>query len=556
MVDFGLESGLVNFILVLFLSISIIEVLDSLIKNDYSKLLKDNPHLQSSIWCWGQDVNTRRCRAINICYHSTHRQWVFLNGPDSVQSGLPNDQFRPALLSVSSVNDHNQFYFNYVTIESQFLKNVSSKLQFRFVKHKTIVFARFKPDNLMHSLHDDILPLKWTLDGLGWDEKANLFMYDDWPHPDNISFNLYFYKKVFNFNEIFIKSMASDNLICFKEIWLGLDRETVWYQYGFHSPQGPALKTDQQKRSIELASKQLRSLFKQQRCSETPYGIFLSRTYNRLILNEDELIKMLNKEAATVIRMNVNDDFVNLIIKISCANLLIGMHGSTLILSLFLPPGSSIVEMFPFGINPEHYTPYKTIAQTLKLNYIRWVNQNLNNSIQHPEYPVSLGGIDDLPDKMKSQIKNLTEDLEPHLCCHDPNWLYRIYQDTFVDVNHFRETVVDILNSNSTLSQPNMQISSNFYPGPVRNIECKYEESKGFQINWDNPWNIEFSGTDQFGKINFELLTDEGNGKGLVSFSSTNFLVLPFKGKEVFSFWVRCNFNDKKGPFTLAHCLK
>jgi protein O-mannose beta-1,4-N-acetylglucosaminyltransferase len=38
----------------------------------------------------------------------------------------------------------------------------------------------------------------------------------------------------------------------------------------------------------------------------------------------------------------------------------IGMHGSLLSLAGFLKQGSFLVELFPYAVNPEKYTPYRS----------------------------------------------------------------------------------------------------------------------------------------------------------------------------------------------------
>ena len=42
--------------------------------------------------------------------------------------------------------------------------------------------------------------------------------------------------------------------------------------------------------------------------------------------------------------------------------MVIGMHGSILIMTMFCRRGTVFLELFPFGVPPENYTPYKTLA--------------------------------------------------------------------------------------------------------------------------------------------------------------------------------------------------
>ena len=50
------------------------------------------------------------------------------------------------------------------------------------------------------------------------------------------------------------------------------------------------------------------------------------------------------------------------------------MHGSILALAMFLPPRSAVVELFPYGVPPQDYTPYRTLAELphMQLAYGAW----------------------------------------------------------------------------------------------------------------------------------------------------------------------------------------
>ena len=65
----------------------------------------------------------------------------------------------------------------------------------------------------------------------------------------------------------------------------------------------------------------------------------------------------------------------------SCA-VTIGMHGSILILNMFLPRNALSVELYPYAVPPENYTPYRTMAHLpgMELKYIPWVVRDLFSS--------------------------------------------------------------------------------------------------------------------------------------------------------------------------------
>lgn len=115
---------------------------------------------------------------------------------------------------------------------------------------------------------------------------------------------------------------------------------------------------------------------------------------------------------------------------------LIGMHGAMLSLAQFLPPNSCLIEIYPFGIDPKHYTPYKTLTELpgMKITYKAWVNphEEAPYNIDHASAPFYNGGIAHLPLSYQNGIK-ATKIVPIHKCCYSPFWYYRIYQDTYVN---------------------------------------------------------------------------------------------------------------------------
>ncbi|XP_074602610.1 protein O-linked-mannose beta-1,4-N-acetylglucosaminyltransferase 2-like [Brevipalpus obovatus] len=568
------ENAVIHFFVVSLAAILTIKLLDLAIRSEYQTNHQiDGQTFQTSIWCFGKgNHNERKCRAINICYESNHDQFLFINGPSSIQSGLPSDLYSPCIATLSSVRDHNQYYFNYVTIDHRFLSNLTANINFTLITKPTLIFGRFKPDNLMHSLHDDIIPLLWTLLGLGWYKDYTLFAFDSWPAYDTISFNRIIYRKLFAVNEILDKTSQQPSqagvknplsrLICFKEAWFGLDKETVWYQYGFRSPQGPVNYTGSSGSSIFKVSEILRKKFSRDgkhKCPKKVYGILLSRLVNRKLLNQREIVNQFSSSGIPLIPMTVDlnadksNSLLTVINKVICAQLLIGVHGSGLILSIFLPTGSHLIELFPYGIEPDLYTPYKTLASNRNLIYHSWVNSNISHTITHPEYPAYLGGIEHLPKPEQSRIKQLGRKLDVHLCCNDPNWLFRIYQDTKVDIDDFSEKIgLDQIAAKKISSHHNSDLS----PGPVMNSNCSYsDENNGFMITWEDPWNLNYNRITN--QISYEILVDNKDGTSLGPlFTSSNLFHLSHPGRKDFLVWIRCQIGKRRGPFHYILCVK
>jgi hypothetical protein len=105
--------------------------------------------------------------------------------------------------------------------------------------------------------------------------------------------------------------------------------------------------------------------------------VILSRKSNRLILNEKELGNALTKRFGweTVVVSNEQHSFEEQIKYMRRARIVLGMHGSILVMAMFCRRGTTLLEMFPFAVPAERYTPYKTMANLpdMGLIYRVWV---------------------------------------------------------------------------------------------------------------------------------------------------------------------------------------
>lgn len=230
------------------------------------------------------------------------------------------------------------------------------------------------------------------------------------------------------------------HVTCFRSAIVGLPKETTWYQYGFLTMQGPLKSTQANGKLIrQFTSWIKRSLeINGTLNSNSAKNIaLLSRSVNRRILNEKQLINSLQQTFnAKVHLLPVETTSVsNLIEHVSQADILIGMHGGSMALSAFLLPNSAIVELFPYAVPSDAYTPYKTLAGLpgMNISYAAWENKWIENTVTHPENPANLGGISHLTVSEQDRIMK-SHRVGEHVCCHNPEWLFRIYQDTYVDI--------------------------------------------------------------------------------------------------------------------------
>lgn len=214
---------------------------------------------------------------------------------------------------------------------------------------------------------------------------------------------------------------------------------------------------------------------------ETNIIVILSRTQNRLILNEEHLKNELTSAFGmeTVFVRNEDHSFEEQIKILRKARIVIGMHGSILVMAMFCRRGTVLIEMFPFAVPSDHYTPYKTMSNLdgVDLIYRSWENKHENLSVAHPERHQLHGGIGHLSEEMKSMVIN-TRTVPQHLCCTSPYWLYRIYQDTTVTSSEIitiinealfesRQKLKKIRESSETLRE-----SSSFLPPLLEKVDC------------------------------------------------------------------------------------
>ncbi|XP_067933876.1 protein O-linked-mannose beta-1,4-N-acetylglucosaminyltransferase 2-like [Watersipora subatra] len=300
----------------------------------------------------------------------------------------------------------------------------------------SILLYRFKPDNIMHVLHDDVLPVYAVLHKLYPELSA--------PYPVRLAFADDY--GVMPYDELYAdlvqESLVYDSLdLCFEEIIVGFDKSTLWYQYGFTKPQGPIAH------NASLISDIISGYIGNKKEPSSKQITVFSRQDTRRIINEAELMLSLAREFSISVRLlDLNSHSMSEVIEImSRSSIVIGMHGALFSSMIWLPENAVVVELFPYAVNPAHYTPYKTLAGIMNLTYLSWVNNDNSKTYGHPDYPTEFGGFLHLPVSEQDKIMAETE-VGYHLCCDDPSWLYHIYQDTAVDVGAVLEMLRPVLN--------------------------------------------------------------------------------------------------------------
>lgn len=454
----------------------------------------------TSAWCRTDGINTKSCQFQNLCYKIAEKDFIFFRSNNS-QLEFDPDLQNPEdwfTINLSTVPGHNAHMFSLVTIPSESL----NKFSVAWLDGTSIIMSRFKPDNIMHVLHDDILPLFHTLHTLNLlgdsISDVRLIFTDNFTSTDFLPLYLSLLSKP----PLFLHHLKFNvDVLCFKTVHLGLTQSTLWYQYGFFKPQGPLpINGSKLMQKVRQATQFLAEHFHSECvfCSRNNYLVLLSRKDNRLILNEGEFIMgLVRATKLKVMSVSLETHSLNDIISIvRNSRGIIGMHGSLLSLSIFLKPGSVVVELFPYAVNPEKYTPFKTFCDipSSGIIYTCWTNPDRLKSFPHPDWSGDLGGIHHLPEDVQSKIREETQ-VADHLCCNDPSWLYHIYQDTKIDVSTVAALTAQALARTDTVRLKSVTSNPPMTPGPVQFLSCTEEaldnEAK-YILRWKLPWNLEF----------------------------------------------------------------
>ncbi|KAJ8037218.1 Protein O-linked-mannose beta-1,4-N-acetylglucosaminyltransferase 2 [Holothuria leucospilota] len=382
----------------------------------------------------------KTCHFQNLCYSHTDDFYVFVHSPNSEQVLISADSITTEpQLPLTSVTD-STYYFKCVNVTNEMVRKDVMDDNFIFMKGSHIVYTRFVPNNIFHVFHDELLPIYFTLRRYTNPKDYNstrLFLYDN---SDGGSFS--FLHDLFSYlPPVFKYELALEppkTLTCFEKATVGLVRESIWYQYGVNKPEGPienSTVTSEHIRNFTTFVKERLGI--SDTCPKENFGILLSRKINRRLLNEKEFRSAISDQLQfDMVELSLESNSLSYIMeKVSCARLVVGVHGALLITTMFLQPSSVLLEIFPYAINPDHRTHYKTLVQLpgMGITYLSWRNTDKLKAVTHPSAIPRLGGIIHLPAKEQERIMSVTE-VAHNKTGKDPEWRFFLYQDTIVDI--------------------------------------------------------------------------------------------------------------------------
>jgi protein O-mannose beta-1,4-N-acetylglucosaminyltransferase len=317
----------------------------------------------------------------------------------------------------------------------------------------------------MHLLHDDLL---------GWQdvkrhynpEISKLWLIDDYGR--HLVYDSIYDKVVKTKFEHLNELSGRNRMICFKDATVGNSKRLVWYQYGYKSRQSPVNHTisrdslaeafDSMRRNAagedakiptKFYWKRLQAFLKIAKGLKPDYTedlqiVVFTRKRTRLLLNLEQLVERLQSEFNLPVKtVGLEDHTVEqIIVEMSKTAIAIGLHGSLLVMAGFMPPGAVLIEAFPYAVPPTDYQPYRELCRILGHRYRAWSSPHPDEpfTVGHPKRGKHEGGIGHLSEGEREAILGKRW-IEPHKCCYDAAWLYRIFQDTFIDPDSVVELI-------------------------------------------------------------------------------------------------------------------
>ena len=271
--------------------------------------------------------------------------------------------------------------------------------------------------------------------------------------------------------------------------------------------------------------------------------------------------------------------------------LLIGPHGPHMsAAALFLPPGSGVMEIFPYALGPDTQGLTKYLAQLRggQVAYGSWTNRDKEKSTGFPHRDPDEGGIWHLEKDVQDGILSMeavTVSDGDAFADQDPAYLYRLNQQTRVDLPGMRKDLADLLGRMKQAqedvdggSKAEQEFDDWLIPSKVHGIRCRVEAGKEgasaqVEVTWKPPANLEFlpgweeKKEEGDGHLTYEVLVErvpyqgESAGAEFVTESSTRAPKMELEAEAAslrrsrsLKVWVSAVWRGARGPETVKRC--
>jgi len=373
----------------------------------------------SSRLCFGESPLMRSCRFTNVCLKD--EKLLYFSKPPLELSDpflvLGTYEAHPKLsLIIKPLEDLAKLKKPVVipTSLSMLSPSPSSGLKSSIEWIKIPTFFHASPSQMYyHWLLDDTLGLFWLMRKFKRLERENrVVIFGE--YSNKLTLHL---QGVFTDNSIIKASESQDKMLCFDEVYAG----PAMHHFG-----GPGKDSVTALDLLEMRDYFFESFHNMGALPEKATITLLKRTSSRLILNREELSERL-KQIPSVLFQEVLLEELSLKEQLELlgkTSILIGMHGSGLSNTLFLPAGTSLIELFPYQFKRNSY---QLLAEAANVFYSSWQNLDKTKTKFHPE--------------ILDTFKELTHE-EKEKIIENPifttSWaanLYWVNQDTEIDID-------------------------------------------------------------------------------------------------------------------------
>ena len=111
----------------------------------------------------------------------------------------------------------------------------------------------------------------------------------------------------------------------------------------------------------------------------------VARARKRFILNELQLLRMAAAQDVIPSRLPLEEMTIyEQLRELQLCTLLVGVHGSGLVNMIFLQPGSSVMQILPWNVDPAVGPKvFRALAERAHVAYRQWVNPSWENAVLH-----------------------------------------------------------------------------------------------------------------------------------------------------------------------------